>query len=373
MSNTIETSEVRTQNELMPIEDIDYVEVYVGNAKQAAFFYSKLFGLDLIAFRGLETGVRDRCSYLLGRGEIRFVISGAYQPDHEITKFVSLHGDGIKDIAFRVDDVEQAYQYAIANGGVSISEPYEETDELGTIRKAVIGTFGDTVHTLIQRDAYQGTFLPGFVALDVKANGEDTKLTRFDHIAVNVEDAERWTEYYRQVFGFRMLNDFTSEEISSENSSLMTKALQNGTERVKFTVVAPAAGKKKSQLQEFIDYNQGPGVHHIALLTDDILTSVENLRANGLSFLYTPDEYYEIIKDRVGEIDEAIEDLNRLHILVDRDSDGYLLQIFAASMHDRPTMFYEIIQRKGSLGFGNRNIRALFEAAEREQARRGNL
>lgn len=355
------------------IEDIDYIEFYCGNAKQSAFYYSHLFGFHLVGYRGLETGDREKASYILELENIRIVLSTAYSYNHEISEFVKKHGDSVKDVAFRVKNVEESYHHAVQNGGIPLAEPYEIENEQGIVKIAKIGTFNDTIHTLIERDSDQ-FFLPGFKKLDNKLEHvHPTFLTRIDHLAINVEDMNQWTDYYEKVFDFQFLNEFKKDEVSSETSSLMTKALQNGTERIKFPIVEPAPGKKKSQVQEFLDYNQGAGIQHVALLTDDILKAVENLQKNGFQFLYTPDAYYEVLPQRVGEIDEPIEKLRQMGILVDRDDEGYLLQIFGHPMHDRPTLFFEIIQRKGSRGFGNGNIRALFESVEREQAKRGNL
>ncbi|WP_274651220.1 4-hydroxyphenylpyruvate dioxygenase [Paenibacillus humicola] len=359
--------------DVFPIEDIDYVEIYVGNARQACFYYSKLFGFRIAAYKGLETGHRDACSYLLQRGEIHLVLTSAYEPGHPIAQFVHTHGDGVKDIAFRVKRVEQLYHTAIENGGIPLQPPQAIDDEHGTIKVARIGTYGNMVHTLVERTEYTGLFLPGFKEVDESVASYDTGLFRFDHFAINVERMDEWARYYANVFGFHLLNSFDKDEISSETSSLMTKAMQNDTERVKFPIVEPAPGKRKSQVREFIEYNRGEGIGHIALETDDIIKSVENLEKNGLKFLYTPEAYYNLLPERVGEIDEPVDRLQRLHILVDRDEEGYLLQIFAHPMGDRPTLFFEIIQRKGSRGFGNGNIRALFEAIEREQLKRGNL
>ncbi|MCZ8521837.1 MULTISPECIES: 4-hydroxyphenylpyruvate dioxygenase [Paenibacillus] len=360
-------------SDVFPIEDIDYVEIFVSNARQACFYYSKLFGFRIAAYKGLETGYRDACSYLLQQGEIHIVLTSAYEPEHEIAEFVHLHGDGVKDIAFRVKGIEKLYQTAIENGGIPLQPPQTVEDEHGKLKTARIGAYGEMVHTLVERTEYKGLFLPGFKEVNESVSAYDTCLTRFDHLAINVESMDEWAQYYASVFGFHLLNSFDKDDISSESSSLMTKAMQNDTERVKFPIVEPAPGKKKSQVREFLDYNRGEGVGHIALETDDIIKSVENLEKNGLKFLYTPDAYYTLLPGRVGEIEEPVDRLNQLNILVDRDEEGYLLQIFAHPMEDRPTLFFEVIQRKGSKGFGNGNIRALFEAIEREQLKRGNL
>ncbi|MEJ8545840.1 4-hydroxyphenylpyruvate dioxygenase [Brevibacillus borstelensis] len=374
MKNTLKNEwNVNVGVENFPIEDIDYLEIYAGNAKQAAFYYSKLFGLQVVGYSGLETGNRERSSYLLEKGDIRILISGAYSPESPIAEFVHTHGDGVKDIAFRVQNVEELYDLAIKRGATPVMQPYEISDDFGVVKMARVGTFGDVVHTLVERTGYDGFFLPSFTKIDEPANVSDTFLTRIDHLAIDVEKADQWTEYYENVFDFRMIQDFKKEDVSSSLSSLMLKAVQNGTERVKLPIVEPAAGERKSQVAEFLEYNRGAGVAHVALLTDDIIKAVENLQNNGFKFLSTPDAYYEALPERVGEIDEELAKLNELNILVDRDEEGYLLQIFGYPMTDRPTLFFEIIQRKGSRGFGNGNIRALFEAVEREQARRGNL
>ena len=374
MSNAkIEMKAEQFVSDVFPIEDIDYVEILVGNARQAVFYYSKLFGFRIAAFKGLETGHRDVCSYLLQQGEINLVLTSAYEPEHPIAKFVHTHGDGVKDIAFRVKEIEKLYQTAIENGGIPMEPPKMIEDEYGKVKIARIGAYGEMVHTLVERTEYAGLFLPDYKEVKQSVSSYDTCLTRFDHLAINVENMDKWAQYYAKVFGFHLLNSFDKDEISSDTSSLMTKAMQNDTERVKFPIVEPAPGKKKSQVREFLDYNRGDGVGHIALETDDIIKSVENLEKNGLKFLYTPDAYYKLLPERVGEIDESVDRLNQLNILVDRDEEGYLLQIFAHPMEDRPTLFFEVIQRKGSRGFGNGNIRALFEAIEREQLKRGNL
>ncbi|MFD2169913.1 4-hydroxyphenylpyruvate dioxygenase [Tumebacillus lipolyticus] len=370
---TQQKQSLEAKHDILPVEDIDYLEVYSGNAKQAVFYYCKLFGMKVTAYKGLETGCRDRVSYVVEKGDIRFVITGTFTPDHPIAKFVNKHGDAVKDIALRVQNVEETYRKAVERGGIPICEPFEETDEFGLVKKAVIGTFGDTVHTLIERSEYQGAFLPGFQPVEEEEPAIDTAITRIDHLAINVEKMDEWTDYYERVFGFTLIKEFKKDDVSSDSSSLMTKALRNGNHRIKLPIVEPAPGKKKSQVQEFIDYNLGAGVQHVALETDNILQAVENLQQNGIRFLYTPDAYYELLPNRVGSIEEPIDELNRLNILVDRDDEGYLLQIFSQPMQDRPTMFFEIIQRKGSNGFGNGNIRALFEAVEREQEKRGNL
>lgn len=369
----VELKREQFKSESFPIEDIDYVEIFVSNARQAVFYYSKLFGFKVTGYKGLETGSRDVCSYLLQQGDINLVLTSSYNPENYISKYVHLHGDGVKDVAFKVKNIESLYQGAVDRGGIPLQAPTVVESESGIIKIAKIGTYGELVHTLIDRTDYNGLFLPGFKELNPDNSVVDTCLTRFDHLAINVEDMDKWVKYYADIFGFKLLNSFNKEDISSDTSSLMTKAMQNDTERVKFPIVEPAPGKKKSQVQEFIDYNKGEGIGHIAVATDDIIKSVANLRDNGLKFLHTPEAYYQMLPERVGKIDESIDILNELDILVDKDEEGYLLQIFAQPMHDRPTLFFEVIQRKGSRGFGNGNIKALFEAVEREQMLRGNL
>ncbi|MBA4542611.1 4-hydroxyphenylpyruvate dioxygenase [Thermoactinomyces daqus] len=361
------------QTDFFPIYDIDYLEYYTGNAKQAAYFFCQTYGFRPVAYSGLETGNREKVSYLLEQGNVRILVSGLYQPDHEIARFVQKHGDGVKDIALRVEDAEIAFSEAIKRGAIAIRKPYAEQDEHGIVKKAVIGTYGDTVHTLVERKNYNGLFAPGFVPGELNLPVRSVGIIGVDHVVGNVEKMEEWVSYYEKVMGFKQLIHFDDEDISTEYSALMSKVMQNGTGRIKFPINEPAEGKRKSQIQEFLDFYHGAGVQHIALITEDIVATVESLKENGVEFLYTPDTYYETLLDRVGEIDESIEDLKRLHILVDRDDEGYLLQIFTKPIVDRPTLFFEIIQRKGARGFGDGNFKALFEAIEREQARRGNL
>lgn len=360
-------------DDFLPIKDLDYLEFYAGNAKQMAYYMCRSFGFKPIAYRGLETGSRDKVSYLLEQGNVRFLISGSYHPDHEIANFVKTHGDGVKDIALQVDDVEKAFEEARKRGAILIREPYVEKDENGELKKAVIGTYGDTVHTLVERKNYRGLFAPGFVPSDLSIPHASTGLLGIDHVVGNVESMNEWVTYYEKVMGFKQLIHFDDKDISTEYSALMSKVMQNGTGRIKFPINEPAEGRRKSQIKEFLEYYHGAGVQHVALLTEDIVATVQQLKDNGVEFLDTPDTYYEDLMDRVGPIDEALEDLRRLRILVDRDDEGYLLQIFTKPLVDRPTLFFEIIQRKGSRGFGNGNFKALFEAIEREQARRGNL
>lgn len=358
--------------DIFPIQDIDYVELYVGNAKQTMHYFSKSFGFRPVAYAGLETGDREKVSYVLEQNKARFVITGSLSDRHPIADFIKKHGDGVKDIALRVNDVENAYKGAIARGGIGILAPAEFSDKHGTVKKAIIGTYGDTVHTLIERSAYSGLFFPGYRAIELNIPHQATGLIGVDHVVGNVEHMEEWVAYYENVMGFKQMIHFDDKDISTEYSALMSKVMHNGG-RIKFPINEPATGRRKSQIQEYLDYYNGAGVQHIALLTNDIVTTVKALRENGIDFLNTPDTYYEMLTARVGKIDEDIARLKELSILVDRDEEGYLLQIFTKPIVDRPTLFFEIIQRKGSRGFGEGNFKALFESIEREQELRGNL
>ena len=362
----------QTAQEVFPIQDIDYIEFYVGNAKQAMHFFVKSYGFRPVAYSGLETGNREQVSYVLEQNKIRFVLSGALSDSHPIAEFTKLHGDGVKDVALRVSNVEKAYKDAVSRGGIGIKEPAEYSDEHGMVKKAVIGTYGDTIHTLIERDNYSGLFLPGYQTVDDVIPFQPSGLIGIDHVVGNVEEMEEWVTYYENVMGFKQMIHFDDEDISTEYSALMSKVMHNGG-RIKFPINEPATAKRKSQIQEYLEYFNGPGVQHLALLTNDIVTTVKELRENGVEFLSTPDSYYEMLSERVGRIDEDIEKLKELKILVDRDDEGYLLQIFTKPLVDRPTLFFEIIQRKGAVGFGEGNFKALFESIEREQERRGNL
>lgn len=360
------------QEDLFPIQDIDYLEFYVSNAKQTSYFMSRGAGFRQVAYAGLETGLKDRTSFVLEQGKARFVITSALQDDHPIAEFVKKHGDGVKDIAFRVDNVERAYSEAVSRGAIPIMEPQVYSDLFGSVKKAIIGTYGDTVHSLIERSQYKGTFFPGFKPVEFAPPCSDIGLVGVDHVVGNVESMDQWVSYYEKVFGFKQFIHFDDNDISTEYSALMSKVMYNGG-RIKFPINEPATGRRKSQIQEFLDYYKGAGVQHIALLTNDIVKTVTALRENGVEFLDTPDTYYEIVAERVGPIDEDFQKVRDLNILVDRDDEGYLLQIFTKPLVDRPTLFFEIIQRKGSRGFGQGNFQALFESIERQQALRGNL
>jgi 4-hydroxyphenylpyruvate dioxygenase len=361
--------------DFFPIKKVDYIEMYVGNAKQAMHYFAKGFGFQPVAYSGLETKNRNSTSYVLKQKGIRLVLTATLSPDHPVADFVKVHGDGVKDIALEVDDVESAYNEAVKRGAIPIQEPQTYTDEHGTLKRAIVGTYGDTVHSLVERDDYQGVFAPGYVPFTGNLKVEETGLLGIDHIVGNVElnKMEEWVSYYENVFGFTQLIHFDDDDISTEYSALMSKVMQDGLGRIKFPINEPAEGKRKSQIQEYLDFYHGPGVQHIALTTPDIIKTVSMLRENGIEFLTVPPTYYQDLKNRVGDIDEAVDELAKLHVLVDRDDEGYLLQIFTKPIVDRPTLFVEIIQRKGSRGFGAGNFKALFEAIEREQALRGNL
>ena len=361
-------------DDFMPLHGIDHVELYVGNALQSAYFYVHALGFREAAYAGLETGLRDRTSHVLEQGRIRIVLTGALTPDHEIGRHQASHGDGVKVIALSVPDVASAYREATTRGATGVREPWEETDDHGTIRFAQIETYGETLHTFVDRSDYEkGTFRPGYAPRDGATR--DVGLLAIDHIVGNVElgDMERWVKYYEDVFGMTEMIHFTDEAISTEYSALMSKVVTNGNGRVKFPINEPAEGKRKSQIDEYLEFYGGAGAQHIAVATRDIVKTVEELTARGIQFLRTPDTYYQEVPERIGEIDESLEDLARLGILVDRDDEGYLLQIFTKPIGDRPTMFLEVIERHGARGFGEGNFKALFEAIEREQELRGNL
>jgi 4-hydroxyphenylpyruvate dioxygenase len=359
--------------DFMPLHGIDHVELYVGNALQAAHYWTRALGFQEVAYAGLETGVRDRASHVLEQGRIRIVLTGALVPGHEVGRHVAAHGDGVKVIALSVPDAERAYREAVARGAEGVREPWELTDEHGTVRLATIATYGETLHTFVDRSGYRGPFLPGYAARE--AGVEGTGLLGIDHIVGNVElgAMDRWVKFYEDVFGMREMIHFSDDDISTEYSALMSKVVTDGNGRVKFPLNEPAEGKRKSQIDEYLEYYGGPGAQHIAVATRDIVSTVEALSARGVEFLKTPDTYYEDVPERVGEIAESLDDLRRLGILVDRDDEGYLLQIFTKPIGDRPTVFLEVIERHGARGFGDGNFKALFEAIEREQALRGNL
>ena len=361
----------------MPLDGWDYVELWVGNAKQAAYFYEHAFGFARTAYAGPETGVRDRSSYVLEQGSVRFVVTSALREDHDIARHCSRHGDGVKDIALTVPDATEAYRQAVQRGARGTLEPCSFEDEFGTIELSAIATYGDTVHTFVSRRDYAGPFKPGYaaVARDSDDVGVGVGLQTIDHIVGNVElgRMDEWVEYYERVFGMTEMIHFSDEAISTEYSALMSKVMSDGSGKIKFPLNEPAVGKRKSQIEEYLDFNGGPGAQHIAMATGDIVGTVEQMKGRGVLFLGTPDAYYEEVGERVGEIEEDYVDLRRHRILADRDDDGYLLQIFTKTAQDRPTLFFEVIERHGARGFGEGNFKALFEAIEREQALRGNL
>ncbi|NDI33192.1 4-hydroxyphenylpyruvate dioxygenase [Chengkuizengella sediminis] len=358
--------------QFFPVSNVDYIEFYVGNAKQACHYFCKTFGFQPIAYSGLETGNRETVSYVIQQNNIRYILTGSLNETSHVTSFVKKHGDGAKDVALVVENVESAYIEAVKRGAIEILPPTTMKDDNGSIKKAIIGTYGDTIHSLIERTNYNGTFLPGYEPISMNIPFESTGLVAVDHVVGNVEEMDEWVSYYENVMGFKQLLHFDDDDISTEYSALMSKVMTNGG-RIKFPINEPAEGKRKSQIQEYLEFNNGAGVQHIALLTEDIIKTVSLLRKNGVEFLDTPDSYYDMLSERVGKIDEEVEKLKKLKILVDRDDEGYLLQIFTKPIVDRPTLFIEIIQRKGAKGFGEGNFKALFESIEREQARRGNL
>jgi 4-hydroxyphenylpyruvate dioxygenase len=358
-----------------PINGTDFVEFYVGNAKQAAHFYRNTFGYKILAYRGPETGTRDRASYILEQDKVRLVLTTALRPDSEIATHVHKHGDGVKDIALWVDDARKAFKLAVERGAKPAYEPKSLVDEHGEVVIAGIRTYGETIHSLVERKNYKGQFMPGFVPFAGKGEAQGVGLKYIDHCVGNVElgAMNKWVKYYADVLGFTQLISFDDKAISTEYSALMSKVVANGNGRIKFPLNEPAKGKKKSQIDEYLEFYQGPGCQHIAIATDDIIDTVTKLRNNGVEFLRVPGTYYDTVIERVGQIDEDLAPLRDLGILVDRDEEGYLLQIFSKPMEDRPTLFYEIIQRKGAKSFGAGNFKALFEALEREQDLRGNL
>jgi 4-hydroxyphenylpyruvate dioxygenase len=358
----------------MPLLGIDHIELYVGNGIQAAHYFTHALGFRETAFAGLETGMRDRACHLLEQGRIRFLLTSPLHGGSEIARHIAEHGDGVKTVALSVPDAEEAYRVAVRRGARGLIEPHEESDEHGTVRLATIATYGETVHTFVQRDGYEGAFLPGFERADEARESTD-HFTGIDHVVGNVElgRMEEWVAYYERVFGFTEMIRFTDQDISTEYSALMSKVMADGKGRIKFPINEPAEGKRKSQIEEYLEFYGGPGVQHIALSTTDIVATVRALRERGVRFLMTPSSYYEELPERIGEIEENLADLSELGILADRDDEGYLLQIFTKPLSDRPTLFLEVIERHGARGFGEGNFKALFEAIEREQERRGNL
>lgn len=363
------------QQDFLPLNGTDYVEFYVGNAKQAAHYYKTAFGFQSVAYAGPETGVRDRVSYVLVQNKLRFVLTTSLLPDTDVARHVAKHGDGVKVLALWVDDARAAFEETVKRGGTPYLEPVVEKDEFGEVVRSGIRTYGDTVHVFVERKNYKGLFLPGYKEWKTAYNPADTGLLYVDHCVGNVgwNEMNTWVSFYERVMGFRNLISFDDSDISTEYSALMSKVMSNGNGRVKFPINEPAEGKKKSQIEEYLDFYGGPGVQHVAIATNDIVKTVTDLQSRGVEFLTVPSSYYETLLDRVGKIDEEVAPLQKLGILVDRDDEGYLLQIFTKPIQDRPTVFFEIIQRKGAQSFGKGNFKALFESIEREQALRGNL
>jgi 4-hydroxyphenylpyruvate dioxygenase len=362
-----------TDVDRMPVHGIDHLELFVGNAAQAAYYFTRAFGFAETAYSGLETGRRDRVSHVLEQGRIRFVVTGTLSGDDVIGEHHKRHGDGVHKVALSVPDAAAAYWHAVEHGARGVMTPHRVADEHGEVQLASVGTYGDTLHLFVERDGYDGPFLPGF-----EARGDapgDGMFAGIDHVVGNVElgHMEEWVHYYERVFGMTELIHFSDEAISTEYSALMSKVVTDGSGRLKFPINEPAEGKRKSQIDEYLDFYRGAGVQHVALSTRDIVRTVGELRERGVEFLPIPDAYYDEVPGRIGEIDQDLRDLRRLGILVDRDDEGYLLQIFTKPLGDRPTLFFEVIERHGSRGFGEGNFKALFEAIEREQARRGNL
>src|SRR5271168_5025575 len=346
----------------LKLKRIHHVEFWVGNARQAAYFYRKGFGFSQVGYSGLETGHRQRASYALSQGKANFVLTTPMTSDHFAADHIRKHGDGVRDIALEVADADQAFEEAVRRGAKPAEEPHDEKDERGSIRRAAVHTYGDTIHSLISYKDYKGPFLPGFMSAPVA--GDDCGILRIDHIVGNVElgKMHEWADYYTKVFGFHRYITFDDKDISTEYSALMSIVMSDDSHSVKFPINEPAAARKKSQIEEYIDAYKGAGVQHIALQTKDVLHTVGKLQANGLDFLRVPDAYYEELPNRVGDIEENLGAIKKLGILVDRDEEGYLLQIFSKPVEDRPTVFFEIIQRKGSRGFGKGNFKALFES-----------
>jgi len=361
------------EHDAFPILGIDYIQFFVGNTKQAAHYYRSL-GFTPLAYMGLETGSRERVSWAVAQGDIRLVFTGALSPDDPITDHVKLHGDGVHDVALSVPDAEDAYKVALERGATGVQEPEVLEDDHGKVVRAAIATYGDTIHSLVQRTDYSGPFFPGFQPLEQQTSS-DAGLTSIDHVVGNVElgKMNEWVGFYERIMGFTELRHFSDDEISTEYSALMSKVVWDGNGKIKLPINEPAEGKKKSQIEEYLEYYKTPGVQHIAMTTEDIVATVEEMRARGIEFLRVPGTYYEEVKARIPEIADKIDAIQRNGILADKDEEGYLLQIFSRPVQDRPTVFFEVIERHGSRGFGAGNFKALFEAIEREQSARGNL
>jgi 4-hydroxyphenylpyruvate dioxygenase len=373
--NQLEELHKNASPDFLPLNGTDYLEFYVGNAKQSAYYYQVAWGFELVAYAGLETGVKDRASYVLQQGKIRLVLTTSFDPNSEITKHLAKHGDGVKVLALGVDAAEKSFNETVKRGAKPFSPPQTLKDEFGEVKVATIHTYGDTLHTFVERKNYNGAFLPGYKPAKSLIKTIPVGLKVVDHCVGNVElgQMNQWVKFYEDVMGFKLLITFDDKDISTEFTALMSKVVSNGNGYVKFPINEPAKGKKKSQIDEYLEFYRGSGVQHIALLTDDIISTVTELRKRGVDFLYVPETYYDDLFARVGKIEEDVEKIKALNILVDRDEEGYLLQLFTKPVEDRPTVFYEIIQRKGAKSFGKGNFKALFEAIEREQENRGTL
>jgi 4-hydroxyphenylpyruvate dioxygenase len=362
--------------DFMPLDGWDHVELWVGNAKQAAFYYEQAYGFHCTAYAGPETGVRDRASYVLEQNDIRLVVTSGIRSDSDVARHAAKHGDGVKDIALRVPDAARAYREAVERGAEGVVEPHTVEDDFGRVELATIATYGDVVHTFVNRKDYAGPYLPGYRSTLENGHADPgVGLKELDHVVGNVElgRMNAWVEFYERVFGMTNIVHFGDDQIQTEYSALMSKVMADGSGKIKFPINEPAEGKRKSQIEEYLEFNHAPGVQHIAMQSEDIVGTVTQLKERGVLFLDTPDAYYEEVEGRVGEISEDYTDLKRLKILADRDEDGYLLQIFTKTAQDRPTVFFEVIERHGATTFGEGNFKALFESIEREQALRGNL
>jgi 4-hydroxyphenylpyruvate dioxygenase len=361
--------------DFLPINGTDYVELYVGNAKQAAYYYKSAFGFQDLAYSGLETGVKTHTSYVLQQGKIRLVLSTPFEENSEMARHLAKHGDGVKVIALWVNDAYDAFEQTVGRGAKPFLQPETITDKDGTIKRSGIHTYGETIHLFIERKDYHGLFLPGYEKLETEFHPIPTGLKYIDHMVGNVElgAMNQWADFYGRVMGFANLVTFDDKDISTEYTALMSKVMSNGNGYIKFPINEPAIGKKKSQVEEYLDFYKGPGCQHIAVATDDIVFTISEMRKRGVEFLYVPGSYYDTVRDRVGIIQEDLEELKKWGIMVDRDEEGYLLQIFTKPVEDRPTLFFEIIQRRGAKSFGKGNFQALFESIEAEQARRGTL
>ncbi len=373
--NKLEELHKNRTEDFLPLLGTDYIEFYCGNAKQSAYYYQSAWGYELVAYAGLETGLKDRASYVLQQGKVRLVLTTSFDPNSEISKHVAAHGDGVKVLALWVDDAERSFHETVKRGAKPASPPQTLNDQFGEVKVASIHTYGETLHTFVERKNYKGKFLPGYKPAKSLLKTTPVGLEYVDHCVGNVElgGMDKWVKFYEDVMGFKLLITFDDKDISTEYTALMSKVVSNGNGYIKFPINEPAKGKKKSQIDEYLEFYRGAGVQHIAIATNNILETVAALRKRGVEFLYVPETYYDDLFQRVGKIDEDIEAIKKLNILVDRDEEGYLLQLFTKPVEDRPTLFFEIIQRKGAKSFGKGNFKALFEAIEREQAERGTL